>query len=932
MRLLGPLEVWRGEEQVHLGGVKQRVLLAHLALNANTGVSIDQLVEVLWPAARPRSVVANLRTYVWQLRQLLDPDSRAPRVRTHGAGYVLVVSPHEVDALHFAELVESARVEPSPAAALELLRRAESLWRGQPFEDLPECVSWSPLLARLAECRLAATEQRLTLQVSLGDGATAIPELRALLAAHPYRESICRQLMIALRRGNRQVEALQVYTDIRDRLTNELGLEPGTELREAHLAILRGDDEPADVRHDAQQPAPIRQLPPSVSDFSGRVTETAQLAEVLRMTGSDSVPVAGVTGSPGVGKSTLAVRVAHQVRDHFPDGQLYVDLAGTADDPRDPGDVLGELLHAFGITGAGLPAGVAGRAALYRSLLAGRRVLVLLDDAASVSQVVPLLPADPGCAVLVTSRRMLTELPGASHLELQPFPPADAAELLARIAGRDRITAEPEEAAAIARACDHLPLAIRVAGARLAGRGGWPLRVLRERLIDESTRLRELRAGELAVRASFDLSVRQLPADGLRAFVLLALLGPQDVPGWVVDALLDQRDTEDLVDQLVDANLLGSSGTDRIGQPRYRLHDLLRCHALDLADRLPEGERSAALDRTLSGWLWLAGQAAARLPATFGATIADDGGWACDRRLLSDPVAWFVAERRALCGAVDLAADAGLDDLAWRLAATAVPFFDLHSHYEDWARTHSRALKAVRAAANKAGEAAMSRGLAQVHIYRNEFDEAERGMLDAYRLYGEIGDQRGEGLSLAGVGTVCRLRAENGQAMRCYEKSLRKLESADDRHSIAQVRASIGSIHAALGDLEQARVWLTGALHMAVDIEDAHREALVLCRLAALHRQTGEHDTELDCARRAVSILEELTDERCTAFARLELAEALIPAGQHDIARVLVHHALATYRRTGNRQGEPAALRTLARVALAEGDQAAAARTSGSST
>ncbi|WP_235921433.1 AfsR/SARP family transcriptional regulator [Lentzea tibetensis] len=927
MRVLGPLELWRDEAQVELGGVKQRALLAHLALNANRGVSVDQLVEVLWPAGAPRSVVANIRTYVWQLRQLLDTDSSSPRLRTHGAGYVLVVSPHEVDALHFAELVESARVEPSPVAALEVLRRAESFWRGQPLEDLPASSSWSPVLARLAESRLAATEQRLALQVSLGESAAAIPELRALLSAHPYRESVCLQLMIALRRAGRQVEALQVYTGMRDRLTDELGLEPGTELREAHLAVLRGDDEPAAARPST----PIHQLPPAISDFSGRATQTARLVEVLRTSASVSVPVAEVTGPPGVGKSTLAVRVAHEVRDHFPDGQLYVDLAGTADDPRDPGDVLGELLHAFGVNGAGLPAGVPARAALYRSLLAGRRVLVLLDDAASVSQVAPLLPADPGCGVLVTSRRRLTDLPGASHLELRPFHPDEAAELLAMIAGRDRITAEPEDAAAIARACGHLPLAIRVAGARLAGRGGWSLRVLRERLIDESTRLRELRSGELAVRASFDLSVRQLPADGLRAFVLLALLGPHDVPGWVVDALLDQRDADQLVDQLVDANLLGSPGTDRIGQPRYRLHDLLRCHARELADRLPGGESLAALERTLRGWLWLEGQAAARLPATFGATIADRGGWALDpgraRHLLSDPVEWFVAERRTVCGAVDLAADAGLDDLAWRLAATAVPFFDLHSHYEDWARTHSRALQACRAAGNKAGEAAMARGLAQVHIYRNEFDEAEREMLDAHRLYGETGDERGEGIALAGVGTVCRLRAENERAMRCYEQSLRKLESADDRHSIAQVRASIGSIHTALGDLEQGRTWLTSALELARAIGDAHREALVLCRLAALHRQAGEHDVELDHARRAVSILEELTDERCTAFARLELAEALIPAGKHDAARELVHRALATYRKSGNKQGEPAALRTLARVALAEGARAAGAPT-----
>lgn len=892
MLVLGPLEVWRNGRQEHLGGVKQRALLAHLALNANTSVSLDQLVETLWPVSRPRSVVANLRTYVWQLRQLLDE-----HLRTQGTGYVLALKGPELDALHFEELVAQGD-----------LRRAESLWRGRVLADLPDHDAWRPAITRLEQARLAATEQRLAAQVASGEG-DAIPELRALLAAHPYREGVCHQLMVALQRTNRRVEALRVYTDMRDRLADELGLEPGPELREAHLAVLRGETEP----ETGTGTAPIRQLPPSVSDFCGRTTEIGELAAVLCGTGSVSARVAGVTGSPGVGKSTLAVRVAHEVSAHFPDGQLYVDLGGTADRPRDPRDVLTELLHALGITGAGLPSGVASRAALYRSQLAGRRVLVLLDDAASVSQVVPLLPADAGCAVLFTSRRRLSELPGARQVELQPFGPAEAAELLAAIAGDDRVSAQPGEAAAIAQACGHLPLAIRVAGARLAGRGGWSLQVLRERLVDESTRLRELSSGELAVRASFDLSVRQLGELEERAFVLLALLGPHEQPGWVVDALLDRPGSEHLLDGLVDANLLESCGTDGIGQPRYRLHDLLRCHALELADALPD--RMSTLERTLRTWLWLAVTAAHRLPVTFGTTVASVAPMRAPEHLLAEPVAWFEAERRTLCGAVDLAAAAGLDEVAWQLAAACVPFFDLHSHYEDWARTHSQALRCVRAAGNKAGEAALLRGVAQVHIYRDEFDDAEREMLAARSLYCAVGNARGEGISVAGVGVVCRLRAEYDRALACYTEALGFLEAADDLHSVAHMRASIGAVHGALGALDESRTWLTSARQLAADLGDSHREALVLVRLSALHRTAGEHAAELQCARQAVSILRDLTDERCTAFAQVELAEALLSNDCPQAAYDLVQQSLETYRRTGNREGEPAALRTLARAA-----------------
>ncbi|MFS8096816.1 winged helix-turn-helix domain-containing protein [Lentzea alba] len=891
MRVLGPLEVWRADRRESLGGVKQRALLAHLALHANTGVSLDQLVEALWPVSRPRSVVSNVRTYVWQLRQLLDD-----HLRTHGTGYVLQVSAQELDALQFDELVSDARRSPD---ALELLRQAESLWRGRPLEDLPDHEAWAPAIARLDEARLTATEQRLALQVALGESAAAIPELRALLAEHPYRESVCGQLVVALQQDNRRAEALQVYADMRSRLADELGLEPGPALREAQLAVLR--DEPVS--------AAIRQLPPSVSDFCGRTNESEALVAALR----GSVSVAGVTGPPGVGKSTFAIRVAHEVSDHFPDGQLYVDLAGTADHPRDASDVLTELLHALGITGAGLPSQGTARAALYRSKLAGRRVLVVLDDAASVSQVVPLLPGDPGCAVLVTSRRRLSELPGALQVELPPFEPEEAFALLAGIAGEDRVSAQPGEAAAIALACGHLPLAIRVAGARLAGRSGWSMQVLRERLVDESTRLRELSSGELAVRASFDLSVRQLPEREYHAFVRLALLGQHDFPGWVVETLLDAPGSEELVDGLVDANLLESCGADGIGQPRYRLHDLLRCHALELVRSVPD--RALALERTLRAWLWLAVTAAHRLPVTFGTTIASVDPVHAPEHLLAEPVAWFEAERRTLCGAVDLAAAAGLDEVAWQLAAACVPFFDLHSHYEDWARTHARALQCVRAAGNKAGEAALLRGVAQVHIYRDEFAEAEQGMLAAQELYRSVGDERGQGIAVAGIGVVYRLRAEYERSMAFYVEALRLLESAGDLHSIAHVRASIGGVHGSLGASDEALRWLTDARQLAADLGDLHREALVLVRLSALYRATGEHEAELVSARRAVAILMDLTDERCTAFAQVELAEALISNGHPQAAHDLVQQALETYRRTGNREGEPAALRTLARAA-----------------
>jgi DNA-binding SARP family transcriptional activator len=901
--LLGPLRVTIGDRPLPLGGTKQRALLAHLLLNANRTVTPGQLADVLWPREPPTSATANLQTYVWRLRRLLPETA----LRTHGPGYSLAVDPGDVDAHRFTRLVgDAARAakDGSPETALTLLAEAEALWRGDPLEDLPTAPAWDAELGRLVENRLAAVEERLSLQVLLGRHDPAIAELTVLLAEHPYRERLWQQYLLALTGAGRRAEALQAYTTARERLVTELGVEPGPELRALQAAILAGEPLPGPVV--AALPAPLRQLPADLPDFTGREDHVRELVAAL---GSGPAPVV-LTGAPGTGKTALAMHVAHRLAEEFPDGQLYVDLAGTGA-PRDPAEVLADFLHALGVTGNAVPAGLGRRAALFRSRLAGRRVLLVLDDTATAAQVRPLLPADTGCAVLVTTRGRLPELAGAKHVELPVFGEEEAERLLAGVAGADRVVGEPAEAAAIVRCCGYLPLAIRIAGARLAGRQAWSLRTLHDRLADESSRLSELRVGDLGVRPSFELSLRQLPASARTAFCRSAVLGAQDFPSWVLDALLDRDGTHEVLDVLVDANLVSLSGRDSGGHPRYRLHDLLRCYAAELLAEEPVSTRRETLERVLSVLLALAKVAGAGLPPAFGAMTGPElgapvpAGWA---RLVADPLGWFTAERKLLAGAVQLAAEAGLDELAWQLTAAAVPFYDLRGAYDEWRRSHLIALAAVEAAGNRAGAAVLRRGLGQVRLYHDEYDAAVHDMERSAELFAELGDVRGEALAVAGLGTVARVRDRPRDALDAYRRALDGLERAGDRSGVAQMRNSIGSTYVLLGEFAEAEAWLRQARDLAREIEDPHREAKVLTELGTLHRDTGRLPESLTCLRLALSILEDLDDERCSAYALLGIGQTLLAAGESVQARGVCDRALRVFRETGNRQGETTGL------------------------
>ncbi|MEU6999703.1 tetratricopeptide repeat protein [Nonomuraea sp. NPDC046570] len=883
-RVLGPLEVLAAGRPVRIPGGKPRLLLATLLLDAPHAVPCDLLVEVLWPRRAPRSAQANVRTYVSALRALLGP-----LIRSEGSGYAIDVPAGGLDLLEFEALVGRARRQP------ELLREALALWRGAPLAGLQGSPHWERRLHPLAEVRLTAAQELAALRLAQGRYAEAVTELRALLADHPFREDLWRQLLLALHAGGRQAEALRAYVEVREHLVAELGVEPGPELRRAHAQVLTG--EPAPHHSSSDMPVP-RQLPPDIPDFVGRRRELAVLSSLP--------PLVVITGPPGSGKSALAVHAAHALGHAYPHGQLYLCLEGTSQAPADPAELLGEALRALGAVPAGsLPE----RVALYRSLLAERPMLVLLDDAVDAAQVRPLLPGGAG-TVIVTSRRRITGLPGARRLNVDALDPAEAAELLDGIVGAHRTAEEPEEAAAILSACGHLPLAVRIAGARLAARPGWRLSVLRHRLADDSRRLGELRAGDLEVRASLEGSYRLLSADATRALATLGLLGSGDLPGWMVDAVLDRHRSDEVTDDLVDANLLQPVGTDTLGQPRYRLPDLVRWHALE------QPPDTQALGRVLAAWTATTEHATARLPTVvFTLGSARAARWWPSRetleRLTADPLTWFEAEHDTLLGAVRLAAGAGLTESAWGLAAAMVPYFDLHCHFEAWQQTHRTALAAASAAGDRYGEAAMLRGLAQVCLYQDRYAESEQMFTRSRRIFRELGDTRGEATSICGLGAVSQFRGLHPSALAHFRQALAMFLSMGDQSGEAYTRQAIGRVLLKSGELAEASRWLDQALRLARELGDAHREGCVSVQVGRLHDLGSDSGRAMRFQGYALEIFQSLGDRHCGAYARQNLAGLQAARGDWAPATAGLERSLAVFRQLGDRSGEASATRML---------------------
>ncbi|GAA4527231.1 AfsR/SARP family transcriptional regulator [Nonomuraea ferruginea] len=930
-RLLGPVEVWNDRRQVSLGGTKPRTLLVALLLEPGRVVTSERLVEAIWAEDPPATAKGILHTYVASLRRAFAAAGLPPVIMSHRVGYLAQIPPRTLDKdlfeQHLAEGRGAARKGHHREASASF-RAALSLWRGTALGGIGDSFLRAEA-DRLEELRLAVIEERVAADLGAGQDQQLIEELTELVALYPGRERLRRDLMVALYRSGRQADALAMYQHGRQVLIEELGIEPGPELRETQAAILRSD---TTLLHRAKAAAQLpRQLPSPVPDFTGRAEEMARLSGYL--TGPDAVPLCVISGQGGVGKSALALQTAYEVAPHYPDGQLYVELRGTTEAPVTPEEALGRLLRELDQPGTPIPAALEERAARYRTLLASRQKLIVLDDAVSESQVRPLLPGGRGCAVIITSRNRLAGLAGAAFVDLGLLPRESAFELLSRINGPERIAGESDAAWRLVNQCGGLPLALRVAGARLASRRQWSVARLADRLDDEHRRLDELAVGDQAVRASIGLSYQLLPPLAKTALRRLGLLGMPHFTVWVAASAMEESldVAEQALEQLVDASLVDLVDADATGQVRYRLHDLTRLFAKERAAAEETEEACAAVvTRVLGGWLWLVEQLSEALPtgmipmrATTGLTHPVDAEVV--RAVLADPHAWFRREEESLIVAVELAAAMDLDEIAVELASalSAVAFegsqYLFDNPFAAWHRTHQAALAVARRMDNTLGEAKLLAGLGQLSYERDSFAESREYLSQALPLFRAAKDTRGEGTTLAALGAACREQGYLPEALHFLGKAEELWDDLADSAAVAHIKRLMGTVHLERGDYAASWACLTAALTLYQQGENRRGEGLTLRSMSLYHRARGELDSSEALCERALAIFEDLGDRLMVAYCHRSLAKTRVRLERYDEAREPLEEALVTTRTLSDRWGEACTLRTLGELYLAEG-------------
>jgi DNA-binding SARP family transcriptional activator/tetratricopeptide (TPR) repeat protein/transcriptional regulator with XRE-family HTH domain len=909
--VLGPLLVQGGSGQPVTGA--PAALLGLLALHPNVTVSRHSIVDVLWGDTPPRSAIGMVHSYVSRLRSALETghDGLSLVVRDHG-GYRLDLEVDQLDLLIFRQLVDAARrawAAGDPEMAYVQYERALGLWRDAPLADI-ELLQQNPAVAGVADEVAAAVREFADVAGATpgADQERVLEYLRILTARDELDELSHARLMVTLAAGGRQAEALRVYEGLRQRLDEQMGVLPGEEVRAAHTAILRQELlEPASSTRPV--PAndswhPVFQLPAALADFTGRAAERQRIVRALTEGGlQPGVPVVAVCGPPGIGKTALALHAAHCVREQFPDGQVWLDLAGSSARPRSIGEVLGELLRGLGMDGSAVPDDDSGRAACWRSKLAGRRVLMVVDDAATAAQIRPVMPGTAGSALVVTSRAQLESLDGAHLVSLEVMTVDEALGLLTRIIGQPRVQAEPGAARRLAQACGTLPLALRIAGAKLASRPSWPVSAMVRAITSTHGRLAELQAGELSVRASIASSYESLPELPRRAFRLLSVLGPSDFAAWVTGALIGEPPV-DVTGELSGRSLLNPLSIDATGEPRFRLHDLLRDYAAERLQDEPVPATKAALERLLGGWLQLAKLADSRLPQEpyFPPSACQAPvGVVPERiaaRLTADPIAWFTTERINLLAAATQAGQIGRADLALELATHQCAFHHLQDRYDDaeqlWREVASQAAQADSAKRTyielRIGASMLERGHAA-----DAFP-----VLDACVKAAEQG-QDPETLSFALYwrSSCAAHLGDFKSAQADADRGVRTARRADSRLAeLANLRCLNVSL-IRVGQADQAITAGETALAIATDLGIGAYTLAALHNVAYTCTLTGQYARAVELCHQRIRLSQELGDIRGQALSLGVLADAYYGQGQYDLAVQSLHQAMQSFAAHG---------------------------------
>jgi len=907
--LLGPLGVCTDGTPVPIAAAKRRALLAALLLRANHVVPVDDLAEVVWGEDLPSEARTGVQNYVMRLRQALG--AAGSRIITQPRGYLIQLNPGELDLDVFEGLLRDARTASREARwpdAASHAAAALALWRGEPLADLGSDLLSAREGPRLSELRLQALETRIAAELQLGRHGDVIGELRQLAAEHPLRERLHGLLMLAFYRDGRQAEALAAYQHARNVLIAELGTEPGPDLQRLHQQILTADPAvvltPTSVpaRPDGRAAAVPRQLPAAVAGFTGRAAVLAALTGMLDKAGSPgTVVISAIGGTAGVGKTALALHWAHQVAGRFADGQLHVNLRGydPSGTPITATEAIRGFLDALGVPPERIPSDPQAQAGLYRSLLSGKRMLIVLDNAVDERQVRPLLPASPGSLVLVTSRRQLDGLAaadGAQLISLDVLSHAEAVQMLAARLGAGRTAAEPAAVDRIASLCACLPLALAVAAARAAARPLFPLAALADELAESAGRLDALDGGDPAtsVRAVFSWSYDQLSGEAAWMFRLLGLHAGPDISVSAAASLAGcpESQARRLLRELASAHLI----IERV-PGRYAFHDLLRAYAAEQTQCTDSQEdRDAAIGRVLDHYLHTAARANLLLdPAREPVVLAPlkPGAVAGQPADCPEALNWFEAEHRVLLAAITLAAGSGSGSYAWQLPWAMESFLRFRGHWQDWAATARTALAAATRMGDTAAQALSGRLLANACRDLGDHDEASRHYASSLKLCQRLGNRLGEAKVQHSLGLLAGVQGRNADALGHAEQALRLFQAIGVQANEAQALNNVGWFHGLLGDYQQARAFGQRSLALCAKTGDSLLEANVWDSLGYAEQHLGNLAEAAACYERALSLHREVRDPFAEADILTHLGDTRHAAGDLARAREAWQHAVA---------------------------------------
>jgi DNA-binding SARP family transcriptional activator len=897
---LGPLAVWRDAHPVVQGAAVRRAVLGLLALHPNTGLHRDMIIDALWPANPVASAANRVQAHVSALRRVLDP-GRSPRdpdglLVSSGTSYRLQVGTDQLDVLAFRELAERARAirDADTEAACGRYADALRLWRGVPLADL-DLLRSHPAVAELSRQHEAVVAEFADAAFCVGWHGRVLPHLRGLADREPLNEMAHAYLMMALAGCGQQASALEVYEELRRRLDEQLGVRPGPQLAEAHLRILR-QDIPVPTELAAGNgggtglPGYVvpRQLPGAAPHFVGRAAELHRLSRLL-----DDTPIAVLAGTAGVGKSALAVHWARQVADEFPDGQLYLNLRGfgPTQEPTGPADALREFLGALGVAPERIPAGLDARTALYRSMLAGRRMLVILDNARDEPQVRPLLPGEPGCQTVVTSRRQLAGLAateGATLLRLDVLSDAESLQLLAARLGTARVAAEQSAAAELTGLCARLPLALCIAAARAAAGPAFALAAITEQLRDARSRLDALEAGDAAtsMRAVFSWSCHHLSEPAARMFRLIGLHPHPDISRPAAASLAGESiaAAASPLAELTGAHLITEHVPGRFG-----IHDLLRAYAAERAGQAESAAvRRAAVRRVLDHYLHT-GYAADRLlyPHRDPITLPPLGPGVRPERPadLEQALAWFRAEHQVLLAAVTLAAGSGFDTHAWQIPWTLTDYLSRQGHWHDWAASQQVALAAAERTGDRNAQARVHRDLGHAQTELCSHQDARAHYERALELYRESADLTGQGRACHDLAWGFERQHRYREALECAWRAVRVFREAGHRDGEAEALNEVAWVSANLGDHQSALGCGRQAIKLLRAAGNQRGQADAWDTLGYAHSKLGHWIEAAFCYGRSLGMARELGDLYHQAMVMFHIGDCLEAAGHRAAAR-----------------------------------------------